>query len=358
FLITTNTSEASHHVEFNLSANYDKLETPGESEGFGQSQFVVSLKIRIRDIISVEEFHNIMQLELDTIMKWPEPRITFLHEEELEKGRRYPVESDEAEQFWVPEFYVGQTSSSSTEAKNNDISYLLLRADKTVLQIKRINIIIKCRFEFELYPLDVQHCAMDIMNPLHPAEEVTLSWLWDRPPVIAFTKKSNTELVLPEYTVKLQECTKSFLVEHVSGNVSAIRFWLILKRQLMAHILETYVPTGLFVAMSWGSFLVKPDIVPGRMVLLVTNLLSLVTLFEASRVSAPPAVGIKFVDIWVLSCIGFVFLALLEYAIILFQIRKMKPPTTAANKTKCRERVKTLQLFTLNQDLHKEHHSQ
>jgi hypothetical protein len=48
-------------------------------------------------------------------------------------------------------------------------------------------------------------------------------------------------------------------------------------------MLETYVPTILFVVMSWGSFLVKPEVVPGRMVLLVTNLLSLVTLFEANR---------------------------------------------------------------------------
>jgi hypothetical protein len=58
---------------------------------------------------------------------------------------------------------------------------------------------------------------------------------------------------------------------------------MLLYRELNAYILETYLPTTMFVIISWGSFLVKPEVVPGRMVLLVTNLLSLITLFEANR---------------------------------------------------------------------------
>jgi hypothetical protein len=65
--------------------------------------------------------------------------------------------------------------------------------------------------------------------------------------------------------------------------VSTVRVHILLYRELNAYILETYLPTTIFVIISWGSFLVKPEVVPGRMVLLVTNLLSLVTLFEANR---------------------------------------------------------------------------
>ncbi|XP_069686013.1 glycine receptor subunit alpha-1-like [Periplaneta americana] len=85
-------------------------------------------------------------------------------------------------------------------------------------------------------------------------------------------------------------------------------------------MLETYIPTILFVVISWGSFLVKPDMVPGRMVLLVTNLLSLITMFEAVRASSPPALGVKSVDVWLLCCIMFVFLALLEYLFVLYKM--------------------------------------
>lgn len=47
--------------------------------------------------------------------------------------------------------------------------------------------------------------------------------------------------------------------------------------------MESYLPSTLFVVMSWGSFVVMPEVVPGRMVLLVTTLLSLVTMFDTIR---------------------------------------------------------------------------
>ena len=36
-----------------------------------------------------------------------------------------------------------------------------------------------------------------------------------------------------------------------------------LKRHFMSYIITYYLPSGLFVAVSWISFLIPPDIVPG-----------------------------------------------------------------------------------------------
>jgi hypothetical protein len=58
---------------------------------------------------------------------------------------------------------------------------------------------------------------------------------------------------------------------------------IIMWRELRSYLLESYLPSSLFVIMSWGSFVVIPDMVPGRMVLLVTTLLSLVTMFDTVR---------------------------------------------------------------------------
>lgn len=73
--------------------------------------------------------------------------------------------------------------------------------------------------------------------------------------------------------------------------------------------------------MSWGSFVVVPEIVPGRMVLLVTTLLSLVTMFDTVRNNSPDALELKCIEVWLISCTLFVFLALMEYFIVLFGIR-------------------------------------
>ena len=46
------------------------------------------------------------------------------------------------------------------------------------------------------------------------------------------------------------------------------------------YIITCYLPSGMFVIVSWISFLVPPDIVPGRMTLLVTVFLVLVNIFR------------------------------------------------------------------------------
>lgn len=69
----------------------------------------------------------------------------------------------------------------------------------------------------------------------------------------------------------------------ISGPHSAARLQIKLSRELRSYLLESYLPSSLFVIISWGSFCVIPEIVPGRMVLLVTTLLSLVTMFDTVR---------------------------------------------------------------------------
>lgn len=68
-----------------------------------------------------------------------------------------------------------------------------------------------------------------------------------------------------------------------SGNHSTARMIITMSREIRSHLVESYLPSTLFVIMSWGSFVVMPEIVPGRMVLLVTTLLSLVTMFDTIR---------------------------------------------------------------------------
>ena len=46
---------------------------------------------------------------------------------------------------------------------------------------------------------------------------------------------------------------------------------------------KVYLPSGMFVVVSWVSFLIKPEVVPGRMALLVTLFLVLINIFNSVR---------------------------------------------------------------------------
>ena len=44
-----------------------------------------------------------------------------------------------------------------------------------------------------------------------------------------------------------------------AGNFSVTGFWIILERKIMTHLLQIIVPSGIFVVVSWISFLMPLD---------------------------------------------------------------------------------------------------
>lgn len=55
----------------------------------------------------------------------------------------------------------------------------------------------------------------------------------------------------------------------------------------MHHILQSYIPTALIVVISWFSFWLDVDSVPGRVSLCITTLLTLATQASAARLALP-----------------------------------------------------------------------
>ena len=72
------------------------------------------------------------------------------------------------------------------------------------------------------------------------------------------------------------------------------------------------------MVVSWVSFLIPPEVVPGRMALLVTLFLVLTNIFNTITNVSPNVEGMTAIASWMIACMFFVFLALLEYATILY----------------------------------------
>jgi len=60
----------------------------------------------------------------------------------------------------------------------------------------------------------------------------------------------------------------------------SIKFQMQIKRKTMQVLVQVYLPSFMFVIVSWISYLVKPEVVPGRMALLVTLFLVLVRIHQ------------------------------------------------------------------------------
>ena len=91
------------------------------------------------------------------------------------------------------------------------------------------------------------------------------------------------------------------------------------------------VPSVLLVVLSWFSFWIDPNVVPARISLGVTCILTMTTQSSGIRQTLPPVSYVKAIDVWMLVCLMFVFGALLEFAFVTVQIRqkdKYKPGDT------------------------------
>jgi hypothetical protein len=56
-----------------------------------------------------------------------------------------------------------------------------------------------------------------------------------------------------------------------------------LNRHLGFHLTQSYMPSTMFVIVGWISFVIPSDAIPGRMVVCVTTLLTLTSMFDSVR---------------------------------------------------------------------------
>ena len=77
------------------------------------------------------------------------------------------------------------------------------------------------------------------------------------------------------------------------GNFSRLTVYFRFERQIGHHLIQTFAPSSLVVMLSWFSFWLGLDAIPGRVTLLVTCMLTLVTMFTGLRADIPPVAYVK-----------------------------------------------------------------
>ena len=171
-----------------------------------------------------------------------------------------------------------------------------------------------CAMRFEKFPLDTQTCKFQLGS--YAMDDRIMVFKMNQ---LHFNSKE-TKTIL-DYTVqvgplKLEDTLFSWAG---AGNYSITGFEMELKRNSLKYLINYYLPSGLFVIVSWTSFLIPPEMVPGRMTLLVTLFLVLINIFNTITISSPNVEGLSSITAWIISCILFVFGALCGYAAILFK---------------------------------------
>ncbi|CAL4087467.1 unnamed protein product, partial [Meganyctiphanes norvegica] len=179
----------------------------------------------------------------------------------------------------------------------------------TALASCKLTLKLSCNMELQDYPIDGQYCGTSIQSYAHTENVIKYHWNNDTPIDLPEALEI-AQFDLIKYT------TDSFTYRFATGNFSAVNCAFTLRRQNGYHVLQTYVPTILIVTISWVSFWLDPNAVPGRVTLGVTTLLTLTTLASGIRATLPPVSYVKAIDVWIGVCMIMVFGALLEFTMV------------------------------------------
>ncbi|XP_050668032.1 glycine receptor subunit alpha-4-like isoform X2 [Leptidea sinapis] len=294
--------------KYDLPTDYNKNIPPGKNT-------TVYIGVNVNRVSGVDENREEITLDVFLQMSWEDPRLN------LPQSKSYiDLPWEYGRLIWTPYLYIWQLQTMRILNVFQEMASLRLYANHTVSISAGATITIKCEMDFVLYPLDVQNCAIDFSSYKYTIEDVRFEWR-EVAPRAGTAGAQRLEFRLPRYVVTFVTDKSNHIRNFGEGKHSEARLQILLSRELRGYLLESYLPSSLFVIISWGSFCVIPEIVPGRMVLLVTTLLSLITMFDTVSSNSPDALELKCIEVWLISCTIFVFLALMEYFVVLFGIR-------------------------------------
>lgn len=100
-------------------------------------------------------------------------------------------------------------------------------------------------------------------------------------------------------------------------------FQIFLERKTSTYIFNYYIPSGLFVIVSWMSYFIPPDSIPARITLIITTFLVLVNIATSAFSKFPISAKINPIQMWILTCLAFVFSTIIQFALILAYQRKV-----------------------------------
>ena len=185
--------------------------------------------------------------------------------------------------------------------------------------------IVSCEMDFSLFPFDQHSCDMVFDLTQHRSDLV----MFESP--IIFLNDKNVTVDDEPLSIPSQRLPYTLFVESLETSTTfsmiytraatGVRFHF--SRNTIGLLLGGYyIPTGVFAFLSLVSFIIKPEVVPGRMGLLVT--LFLISTNVYGKVSAPQGRGFTLIELWMLGTNFPILAAIVEYAcLLLLQARKV-----------------------------------
>ncbi|CAL8393861.1 unnamed protein product [Boreogadus saida] len=272
---------------------------------FGGAPVAVGMSIDVASIDMVSEVNMDYTLTMYFQQYWRDKRLAY-------SGIPLNLTLDNrvADHLWVPDTYFLNDKKSFVHGVTVKNRMIRLHPDGTVLYGLRITTTAACMMDLRRYPLDEQNCTLEIESYGYTTDDIEFYWKGGDTAVTGVTR-----IELPQFSIVDYKLVSRNVV-FSTGAYPRLSLSFKLKRNIGYFILQTYMPSILITILSWVSFWINYDASAARVALGITTVLTMTTINTHLRETLPKIPYVKAIDMYLMGCFVFVFLALLEYAFV------------------------------------------
>ncbi|EYC02679.1 hypothetical protein Y032_0098g3067 [Ancylostoma ceylanicum] len=285
---------------------YNRYATPTQYDGIPTN---VSLSMFIEGMSSFSAQTMDYHLDMYFQQEW--------HDHRLAHNNSSPILVKDKKVFgemWHPDVYFANAKSASFQEVTADNFLIWVYPDGRVWYDARISVVVSCNMDLWKYPLDSQECPLRVLSYAYPESVLRLVWSI-KEGVLPIDR--NPEITMPDMQLKdirTGYCNGTY----ATGVWSCMTAVFYVEREMMHHVMQTYLPTALIVVISWFNFWLDVDSAPARVSLSITTLLTISTQANAVKLALPEVSYMKAIDVWMGSCMAFVFGVMIEFTICHF----------------------------------------
>ena len=258
-------------------------------------------------------------------LEWDDFRLTVKNQWSFYNWRNtYNNLANYLQDIWHPKIYhsnaikVTEFRDRTASVKRSEINTLYFSMESFV------KVDISCPMNFENFPFDNQTCFWKIRSEV----EDNVQLRFTHPTV--YVQDANVTVHSNDSSYQMDQASIEYNVRIKPMNISPIwnakeqnyftLFQVEIRLQRKSEGLSKlkgnyYATTLIFSLLSLFSFFIKPEVVPGRMGMLVSLFLIIINIYAA--VDAPSSRGFSYLEVWFLGILSPTILAITEYAIIL-----------------------------------------
>uniref|UniRef100_A0A8C4NIB2 Glycine receptor, alpha 4a n=1 Tax=Eptatretus burgeri TaxID=7764 RepID=A0A8C4NIB2_EPTBU len=277
----------------------------------------VNVSILMHSISSISSASMDFKINIFLRQRWNDPRLEYHGFEDPHLA----VDAALLESFWHPSLFFSNEKAASFHNANFNNHMLRLFRNGDILYSTRLTLTLGCNMDLRYFPMDTQECRIVIESYGYSIEDLQFHWEKHNPVQV------DKQLELPQFMLhrlKTGTCTSGYS----TGK-------------------ELYCMYVLYVLQSWVSFWIHHDSAPARVALGITTVLTMTTQSGNIGEALPKVSYVKAIDIWISTCLIFVFAALLEYAIVNVLARQCHDIFAGCGRS--RRKVAFIHLFSLCQ---------